>query len=80
MRVWSRGLGKMTLELDLKDVKPSLERDRLVLRGKIGPPVNWDFWIKISEGDVPSFVKLARRRKFYKFLGIFFLSIFRRKK
>jgi hypothetical protein len=75
MKIWSRGLGKMTLEFDLGSCNVVNEEEELVLKGKVGPPVNWEFWIRINREDVPGFMKVAMRRTSFVFAIKYFLAL-----
>ena len=80
MRVWSKGLGKMTLDMDLGSTTPSVERDKLVLSGKIGPPVHWDFWIKIEPDDMSNMIRIAMKKPSFRFAFKSLPSMLKRKK
>ncbi len=60
MRLWSRGLGKRELEMDFMRYEISRDGDDVVLSGRITEPVNWDFWIRFDEDDVPGLVRVAK--------------------
>jgi hypothetical protein len=78
MKIWSKGLGKMTLDMDIGATTPSVERDKLVLRGKIGPPVNWDFWIKMDDRDVSNIVRIAMKKPSIKFAFGYISGVFKK--
>ena len=75
MKIWSRGLVKMTLEFDLGSCDVVNEGGELVLKGKVGPPVNWEFWIRINREDVPGFMKVAMKRTSFVFAIKYFLAL-----
>lgn len=60
MRLWSRGLGKRELDMDFMRYEISRDGDDIVLSGKITEPVNWDFWIRFDEEDVPGLIRVAK--------------------
>jgi len=63
MKLWSRGLGKQELKMNLMDYDVSREGREVVISGRITDPVNWDFWIRFDEDDVPGLVRVATNRK-----------------
>jgi hypothetical protein len=60
MKLWSRGLGKRELEMDFMRYEISRDGDDIVLSGRITEPVNWDFWIRFDEEDVPGLIRVAK--------------------
>ncbi len=60
MKLWSRGLGKRELEMDFMRYEISRDGDEIVLSGRITEPVNWDFWIRFDENDVPGLIRVAK--------------------
>ena len=63
MKLWSRGLGKQQLKMDFMRYAISKEGQEIVISGRITDPVNWDFWIRFDEDDVPGLVRVATNRK-----------------
>ena len=63
MKLWSRGLGKQQLKMDFMRYAISKEGQEVVISGRITDPVNWDFWIRFDESDVPGLVRVATNRK-----------------
>ena len=63
MKLWSRGLGKQELKMDFMRYAISKEGQEVVICGRITDPVNWDFWIRFDEDDVPGLVHVATNRK-----------------
>lgn len=57
MRIWSRGLGKRELVMDLTQCEITREGDRYVLKGTVVSPVNWEFRITMEPGDVPGLIR-----------------------
>jgi hypothetical protein len=53
-------LGKRELEMDFMSYEISRDGDDIVLSGKITEPVNWDFWIRFDEEDVPGLIRVAK--------------------
>lgn len=62
MKLWSRGLGKQQLHMDFMRYEITRDGDEVVISGRIVEPVNWDFWIRFSEDDVPGLIRVARNR------------------
>ena len=64
MKVWSKGLGKMVLEMDLR--RYYLEVDNasgdLLIKGKITEPVLWDFKFTLEKSDIPGLIRIALQR------------------
>ena len=63
MKLWSRGLGKQQLRMDFMQYEITQEGEEIVIAGRIVEPVNWDFWIRFDESDVPGLIRVARNRK-----------------
>jgi hypothetical protein len=53
-------LGKRELEMNFMSYEISRDGDEIVLSGKITEPVNWDFWIRFDEEDVPGLIRVAK--------------------
>src|SRR5579859_7014619 len=68
MIVWSRGLGKQRLPLDLAGATLTADADLLTLRGVI-EPVCWDYAIMLSAGDLRDFLRLLARPETARFLS-----------
>jgi hypothetical protein len=60
MKLWSRGLGKQELKMNFMDYDVRREGQEVVISGRITDPVNWDFWIRFDEDDVPGLVRVAK--------------------
>ena len=69
MRLWSRGLGQQELKMDFMRYAISKEGQEVVISGRITDPVNWDFWIRFDENDVPGLVRVATNRKVIGLVG-----------
>jgi hypothetical protein len=68
MIVWSRGLGRQRLPLDLPAATLSVTPDNLVLQGVI-EPVCWGYAIRLSAGDLAAFLKLLADPKTARFIA-----------
>lgn len=68
MIVWSRGLGKQRLPLELPNSTLRVTRDNLVMEGTI-EPVCWRYAIRLSPEDLRDFLKLLSRQKTARFLA-----------
>ena len=68
MEIWSKGLGAKTLNLRLGEANVEDCGDRMVIRGKMGPPVYWDFSITMTEEDVDDILHVAAQRGTISFL------------
>jgi hypothetical protein len=63
MKLWSRGLGKQQLQMDLMRYEITQDGEEVVISGRIVEPVTWDFWIRFNEDDVPGLIRVAKNRK-----------------
>lgn len=68
MIVWSKGLGKQRLPIELKDSELSREPDYLMLKGII-EPVFWNYSIKLSPQDLAAFLTLLSHRETITYLA-----------
>lgn len=59
MEVWSKGLGTRKLNLRLGEANVEDCGDQMVIKGKMGPPVWWDFSITMTEEDVIDILHVA---------------------
>jgi hypothetical protein len=60
MKLWSRGLGKQELKMNFMDYDVRREGQEVVISGRIIDPVNWEFWIRFDEDDVPGLIRVAK--------------------
>ena len=60
MKLWSRGLGKQELLMDFMRYDVRRDGQEVVISGRITDPVNWEFWIRFDEDDVPGLVRVAK--------------------
>jgi hypothetical protein len=75
MRVWSRGLGRVELAMDVKKVVTVFDGKALYLTGRTEPPVGWDFVVIIGPSEAGALVKLMLQYK----VGLFFRKFLRLK-
>jgi len=61
MKVWSRGLGKTELRVDLRywEALKDPDGDNVFIIGNITDPVNWEFKATLEPMDVAGFIKFA---------------------
>ena len=61
MKVWSRGLGKTELLVDLRyfEARRDAHSDNVFIIGNITDPVNWEFKATLEPIDVAGFIKFA---------------------
>ena len=61
MKVWSRGLGKTELLVDLRyfEARKDANSDNVSIIGNITDPVNWEFKATLEPVDVAGFIKFA---------------------
>lgn len=75
MRVWSRGLGRVELAMDVRKVVTVFDGKALYLTGRTEPPVGWDFVVIISPSEAGALVRLMLQYK----VGLFFRRFLRLK-
>ena len=68
MIVWSKGLGKMRLPMELADAKVIVTPDTLLMDGLIVPTC-WNYSVKLKPEDLEAFLKLMADRKTVAFLS-----------
>ncbi|MGB6442196.1 MAG: hypothetical protein WBF81_02735, partial [Thermoplasmata archaeon] len=68
MRVWSRGLGRVELAMDVRKVVTVFDGKALYLTGRTEPPVGWDFVVIIGPSEAGSLVRMMLQYK----VGLFF--------
>jgi hypothetical protein len=74
LRVWSKGLGRVELAVDLNKARVMHDGNSLLLTGKTAPPVSWEFVIVLSSTELWPLMKLvmsnAGRRFFRRWLKL----------
>ncbi len=68
MIVWSKGLGKQRLPLELPAATLSVEPDYLVMKGMI-EPVCWNYAIRLGPKDLKDFLRLMAQPTTAEFLA-----------
>jgi hypothetical protein len=68
MIVWSRGLGKQRLPLELAASTLHVKSDVLTLEGVV-EPVCWEYAIRLGPEDLADFLKLMARPQTARFLA-----------
>lgn len=64
MKVWSKGLGRLVLNMDLS--RYSIETDdhgNLLVKGKITDPVIWKFRLTINKEDIPGLLHIVSQKE-----------------
>ena len=64
MRVWSKGLGTMVLNMDMRNYFVELEDGDLLIKGKIVDPVFWNFVITFQKDDIRGFANVFTKWRF----------------
>jgi hypothetical protein len=60
--LWSKGLGKLVLNLRLAERSGASDRrEKFVIDGTMGPPTFWDYAVTLNEKDVVDFIALLRQ-------------------
>ena len=69
MILWSKGLGKLVLNMNLAERSSTKDRDgHLIIDGTMGPPTHWDYAVTMREDDVLDFVDLLKQPAPVRFL------------
>jgi hypothetical protein len=67
--LWSKGLGRLVLNLKLSERSSTTDRDgSLIIDGTMGPPTHWDYAVTMREDDVLDFVDLLKQPAPVRFL------------
>ncbi len=74
MKLWSRGLGKQELKMNLMNYDVRRDGQEVVISGRIVDPVNWEFWIRFDEDDVPGLIRVAKNPSVIGMVGRHFLK------
>jgi hypothetical protein len=62
MILWSKGLGKLVLNLRLSERSGTSARgETFVVDGTMGPPTFWNYAVTLNEEDVVDFISLLRQ-------------------
>jgi len=89
MKVWSKGLGQIVLNMDLRRYYLEFDDDgNLLVKGKITDPVLWQFKLTIFKDDIPGLANVALQkgilayvlRNFYMVFQFVFEKISKRSK
>ncbi len=70
MKLWSKGLGKMTLTMDFNNYYAESEGGILYVKGKITDPVYWNFVITIKSEDIPGLANILFKPLMLKYLAV----------
>lgn len=68
MIVWSKGLGKKSLPMDLQVARLSVGSDHLLMDGSIDE-VCWEYTMKLYPGDLGDFMRLLANPKTARFMA-----------
>jgi len=69
MILWSKGLGKLVLNMRLSERSSMTERgDQIAIDGTMGPPTFWDYAVHLEEDDVVEFIGLLKKPMPVRFL------------
>ena len=72
MKLWSKGLGRMTLTMNFNNYYAESEDGILYIKGKITDPVFWNFVITIHKEDIPGLANILFKPLFLKYLVLKF--------
>ena len=77
MKLWSRGLGRQELKMDFMKYDINREGQEVVISGRVTDPVNWEFWIRFDEDDVPGLIRVAKNPSVVRLVfGHWFTKVF----
>jgi hypothetical protein len=78
--VWSRGLGRVELGIDLRKARVYCDGSHFFITGKTEPPVTWDFVMRISVSEAWIIAKILLSGAVRKYiLGYLSRRLFNRK-
>ena len=88
MKIWSKGLGTMVLNMNFRNFYVEIEDGNLLIKGQIIDPVMWDFVITLEKDDIRGLANIIFKGHFLAYLGkniyyvgiFFFEKLFKRKK
>lgn len=63
MKMWSRGLGRVELAVDLRKTEIIYHNKKLYVVGKTEPPASWEFVITIDAAEVWRLVGVILNKK-----------------
>ena len=71
MKLWSRGLGKTEINMDLRYYKivRDAETGGVTIIGNMQSPVTWEFTIKLEPEDIAGIVQLAMNPPLWAFVA-----------
>jgi hypothetical protein len=70
VRLWSKGLGRLVLPLDLASARVDLTPEHVVLSGVIREgKVVWEYTVRLTERDLLSFTRIATQPEVLSFLA-----------
>ena len=76
MKIWSRGLGRRSLEMDFRHCTVSRADDGgVVICGVTRAPVTWEFRIEIEPGDAAGLAKVATQRSTLIYLATYWKKL-----
>jgi hypothetical protein len=87
MKIWSKGLGTMVLNMDFRNYYVEIKEGNLLIKGQIVSPVMWYFVITVGKDDIRGLANILLKGRFLAFLGknirwfmiFFFEKLFKRK-
>ncbi len=77
MKIWSKGLGRIELIVDLCHYSVDMENNDTVIKGVTNEPVQWNFTITLEENDVPGLLNILFKPRTLLFVLINFKYAFR---
>ncbi len=88
MKIWSKGLGTMVLNMDFRKCRVEMENGDLLIKGQITDPVFWNYVITIKKDDIRGCANILFKPGFIVFFGrniplflkFFFEKLFKKEK
>lgn len=68
MQFWSKGLGRRTISLRLRDGEAVKSGEHLYVKGRTEEPVSWDYVMPMAGDDFREFVALLRNPAIAEFM------------
>jgi hypothetical protein len=86
MKIWSKGLGTMVLNMNFRHYYVEIKDGNLLIKGQINDPVMWKFVITVEKDDIRGLTNILFKQRFLAYLGknikyffiFFFEKIFKR--
>ena len=68
MKLWSKGLGSVELEVDFCHYSVVTEDKKTIIKGVTDEPVQWNFTITLGKDDIPGLMNVVFRFRTIRFI------------